>query len=181
MQIHKVRVHTCANQKIEGYIAERCRCRKFISVAKAEELKNTGFAANVIVSFKTIKVEEVCPICINDSNLKKSCKLCGKTGQLIKEKHVFEYGTDVYMTPFQKTPRTATVEEEHIEYAYIKNDKDAARRIELYNDLTQLSLAQLGAALIDGRTGEIVVEGNPEPKNDPKTATGRDYDYGRSI
>src|ERR1700684_1225904 len=130
--VKKIRVHTCANQKIEGYIAERCRCRKFISTAKAEELKSTGFAANVIVSFKTIKVEEVCPICINDSNLKKSCKLCGKTGQLIKEKHVFEYGEDVYMTPFQKTPRTATIESKHTIYAYVQEDRDAAKRIELY-------------------------------------------------
>jgi hypothetical protein len=180
MEIKKVRVHTCT-QRIDGYIEKKCKCRKFATLAKAEQLKDDGFAANVVISYKTIKIEDICPICSNDSNLKKSCNLCGKTGQVLKEKHSFEYGEDIYMTPFQRTPRTATIEEEHIEYAFIKGDRDAVRRIELYHQLDQLSLAKLGAELRDPKTGDILFEGTPEPANDPKTATGRDYDFGRPI
>jgi hypothetical protein len=180
MEIKKVRVHTC-NQKLDGYIQAKCRCRKFVTLAKAEQLKEDGFAANVITSYKTIEVEDKCPICDGLDNLKKSCKVCNSTGIVLKQKTHFEYGSDVYMTSVMKTPRTATIEEEHIEYAYIKIDKDAIRRIELYRHLDLLSLAGLGAELRDPKTGDILIEGTPEPENDPKTATGRLYDYGRSI
>ena len=180
MEIKKVRVHTCT-QRIDGYIEKKCKCRKFATLAKAEQLKDDGYAANVMVSYKTIKVEEPCPICNNEPNLTRSCGLCGKTGQVFKEKYLFEYGEDIYMTPFQRTPRTATVEEEHIEYAYIQGDRDAVRRIELYHQLDQLALAKIGAELTDSKTKEVLLDGSPEPANNPKLATGRDYDWGRSI
>lgn len=180
MEIKKVRVHTC-NQTFEGRITDRCRCRKFVTLEKAEQLKNDGVAANVITSYKTIEVEEQCPICDGAANLKKSCRLCGKTGRVLRKKGHFEYGEDIYMRSVLRTPRTATIESKHTIYAYVQEDRDAVKRIELYNDLSQLVLAQLGAALIDGRTGEIVVEGTPEPKDDAKKGQGRTYDYGRSI
>lgn len=180
MEIKKVRVHTC-NQRIEGYIVDRCSCRKFVTQEKAEQLKDDGVAANVITSYKTIDVEDNCPICDGADNFKKSCRVCGKTGKVLKKKNIFEYGEDIYMRPFLRTPRTATIEEEHVEYAYIKGDKDAGRRIELYHQLDQLSLVKLGAQLKDIKNGEILFEGTPEPEDNPKTATGRTYDYGRTI
>ena len=180
MEIKKVRVHTC-NQKLEGYIVDRCRCRKFVTLEKAEQLKDDGVAANVITSYKTVEVEEKCPICEGADNLKKSCRMCGKTGKVFRKKSIFEYGEDIYIRPFLKTPRTATIEEEHVDYAYILGDKDAIKRIDLYHQLDQQSLAKLGAELRDAKTEEILFEGTPEPADDPRTATGRKYDWGRTI
>jgi hypothetical protein len=184
MEIKKVRVHTC-NQKIEGYIADRCRCRRFVTREKAEEMMDDGYAAKVITSIRTVEIKEPCPICAGLENLKKSCNLCKKTGEALRKKCHAEYGEDIYMRPFLKTPRTATIEEEHIEYAYVKGDRDAIRRIDLYNGLNQAALAQLGAAIIrktpTGKVIEIIFEGIPEPEDDPKTNTGRKYDWGRSI
>jgi hypothetical protein len=177
--IKKVKVHTC-NQKIEGYVVDKCKCRRYVTNEKAEELIGDGFAAYVIKSLSTITVEEACPICAG-TDIKKSCRLCGKSGKVEREKVHLELGEDIYMRPFLKTPRTATIEEEHIEYAMVKGDKDALKRIELYNDLNQISLAKLGAELRNPKTGEIVVEGTPEPEDDPEEWRGRNFDWGKSI
>lgn len=177
--IKTVRVHTCL-QKYEGYIAEKCTCRKFVTQEKAEQLKTDGYAAHVITSYRTIDVEDTCPIC-DDTDLKKSCRVCNKTGKVPSKKTIFEYGEDIYMRPILRTPRTATIEKNHIEYAYVKLDKDAAKRIELYHQSDRLALAKLGAEIRDSETGEILIEGTPEPEDNPKTGTGRRYDYGRTI
>jgi hypothetical protein len=84
------------------------------------------------------------------------------------------------MRPFLRTPRTATIEANHLDYAYILQNKDAAKRIELYHESDQLSLVKLGAQLRDTK-GEILFEGTPEPEDDPKKGQGRKYDYGRTI
>ena len=180
MEIKKVRVHTC-NQKSEGFIEGKCRCRKFVSHEKASELIDNGTAASIIVSFKRIEVKRVCPICNGLDNFKRRCHLCSSTGLVSEPEILYTYGEDIYMRPFLETPRTATIEEEHIEYAYIKGDRDAIKRIDLYNGLNKVALAQLGAAIIDKRTGEVLFEGTPEPKDDPKKGEGRTHDYGRSI
>ena len=179
MEIKKIKVHTC-NQKIEGYVVDKCKCRRYVTNEKAEELIGDGFAAYVIKSLSTITIEEACPICAG-TDIKKSCRLCGKSGKVEREKVHIELGEDIYMRPFLKTPRTATIEEEHIEYAYVKGDKDAIKRIELYNQMCQASLARLDAELHDSRTKEIMVEGKPEPENNAKKWEGRDFDWGKSI
>lgn len=179
MEIKKVKVHTC-NQRIQGDLSDKCRCRRFVTQHTASRLVDEGIAAYVVKSYKTIKEELKCPVCENIEDLKKSCSLCGKTGTVFDKKTIFEYGEDIYMRPFLRTPRTATIEKNHVEYAFIKLDKNARRRIELYHQLDQLSMAKLGAELRDSN-GEILIEGTPEPKDDPKTATGRRYDYGRTI
>jgi len=180
MEIKKVRVHTC-NQKIEGYIAQRCRCRKYISEEKASELIDDGYAQNVITALKVIDIEEACPICGGLDTFKKRCHVCKNTGTASKKKLHIVCGEDIYMRPILKTPRTATIEEEHIEYAFVKGDRDAIKRIELYHGLNQAALAQLGAALIDIRTREIIFEGTPEPEDNRDKRTGRKYDWGRTI
>lgn len=180
MDIKKVRVHTC-NPKIEGYIVEKCRCRKFVSLQKASALIDDGAAQNVITSFRMIEVKGICPVCGGIENFKKRCQFCKNTGVVSKKKVHIDIGEDIYMRPFLKTPRTATIEEEHIEYAYIKNDHDAQRRIEQYHGMNQAALAELGAALIDTKTGEVLIEGTPEPDNSPKKWQGRDSDWGRPI
>jgi len=184
MDIKTVRVHTC-NQRSEGYIEKKCRCRKFVTHEVAAELMDDGYAKNIITLRKWIEIQIACPMCSGQEQFKRSCGMCGKTGVALVPKLYEEYGEDIYMRPFLKTPRTATVEEEHVEYAYVKGDKDAIKRIELYNELTLESLAGLGAAVIrkahTGKVLETVVEGHPEPEDDPKKGHGRTYDYGRSI
>lgn len=179
--ISKIRVHTCGNQRYEGYITEKCRCRKYVTQEKAEQLKNDGYAAHVITSIKTIDVEDICSMCEGNDRLKKSCKACGKTGIETKKRNLIEYGEDIYMRPILRTPRTATIEKNHLEYAYVKLDKDAARRIELYHESDQSALGDLGAEIRNPVTGEVVRKGTPEPKNDPAKGQGRDHDYGRAI
>jgi hypothetical protein len=180
METRDIRVHTC-NSRIEGYIEEKCSCRKFVTQEKAEQLEEDGSAAKIIISYRTIQVDVVCPICEGANRFMKSCHLCGKSGTILQDKVLFEYGEEIYMRPFLKTPRTATIEEEHIEYAYVKGDKDAIRRIELYHEMEQFNLGRQGAELHNASTNEVLFEGRPEPENDPKKGQGRDYDYGRSI
>lgn len=180
MEIKKVRLHTC-NQKIEGYIVDKCRCRKFVALEKAAELIDDGFANHVIISLKIIQVKEVCRICGGENKFKKRCGECFGSGEVLRSKIHTEIGEDIYRRPFLKTPRTATIEEEHIEYAYIKEDHDAQKRIELYHGLNQGSLAELGAALIDSKTRKVFLSGSPEPEDDAKKWRGRTYDWGRSI
>jgi len=178
-----VRVHTC-NQRSEGYIERKCRCRKFVSHEKATELMDDGYAKHIITLRKWIEVQIACPMCNGQDQFKRSCGMCGKSGVALVPKLYEEYGEDIYMRPFLKTPRTATIEEEHIEYAYVKGDKDALKRIELYNELTLEALINLGAALIrrtqPGKNSRTILSGRPEPEDDPKTGTGCRYDYGRS-
>jgi hypothetical protein len=180
MEIKKVRVHTC-NQKQEGYIERKCRCRKFVTPEEAVELIDDGIAAYVILAYRTIEIKEICPICVNTASLKRSCSFCNTIGEISKKKIHIDYGEDIYMRPVLKTPRTATIEEEHIEYAYIKRDRDAIKRIDLYHGLNQAALVELGASIINSITGEIVFQGTIEPEDNLKKGTGRKYDYGRSI
>lgn len=178
--IKKVRVHTCPETR-DGRFAGDCTCRKYVTVEKAEQLKENGLASHIISSHKQIEVEGECGICGADQQLKKSCRVCNKTGIAFNKKDHFEYSEDLYMRPILRTPRTATIEKNHIEYAYIKLDKDAAKRIELYHQSDKLALAKLGAEIRDSRTQNILIDGTPEPEDNPKTGTGRRFDYGRPI
>jgi glutaredoxin len=184
MEIKKIRVHTC-NQEIEGYIQKKCRCRKFVTLEKATELMNDGYANNIIESFKTVDIKTICSMCAGMDAYKKSCTFCGKTGETLKKFAQAVYGENIYMRPFLKTPRTATIEEEHVEYAYVKRDKDAIKRIELYQDLNRQALVELGAGIVrktvTGKVLEVVIEGHPEPEDDASKWQGRTYDQGRSI
>jgi len=186
MENTKVRLHTCDqvkedNLKPEGLLAEKCRCRKLVTLKKAAELIEDGVARNIIISYQVVEVEDVCSVCGGQDGFKKRCRVCNNTGKVLKDKPVIETGEDIYMRPFLKTPRTATVEAKHFEYAYVKNDRDARKRIDLYHVLDQLALAKLGASLADAKTGEVLFEGTPEPLDDAKKGQGRTYDYGRSI
>lgn len=180
MEIKKVRVHTC-NQKMEGHIVDKCRCRKFITVENAEQLIEDGYARNITVSIRWADVIILCPICAGEVKLRKRCHACKNTGEVSVSRPEIITGEDIYMRPFLKTPRTATIEEEHIEYAFIKGDRAALRRIEQYGNLNQRVLGELGAEVRDQRTGNIVIEGKKEPENDKSKGQGRKYDYGRTI
>lgn len=72
-----------------------------------------------------------------------------------------------------KTPRVATIEAEHIERAYVEENRDAQLRIEEY-----------GMLILDARTylgpGRIFAIG-VEPADNVATRSGRNYDFGRAI
>lgn len=186
MDKKKVRLHTCdqvkeRDLKPEGYIDGKCRCRKFVTVEKAEQLVDDGVALPIVLSWRTEDVDKPCPVCDSQEKFKKRCHLCNETGKVTETKVFLETGSDIYIRPILKTPRTATIEAKHLEYAYIKLDRDAQRRIELYHAADQMNFAKLGASLVDSKTGEILFEGVPEPPDDPKKGIGRTFDYGRTI
>lgn len=186
MERKKVRVHTCEQAKeqglkIEGYIDGKCRCRKFVTLEKAAQLVEDGVANPVVLSWRTEDVDRICPVCDGQDKFKKRCRVCNETGKVTEPKVFLETGEDIYIRPFLKTPRTATIEAKHIEYAYVKADKDAKKRIDIYHTSDQMNFAKLGASLVDAKTKEVLFEGTPEPKDDLKTGTGRKHDWGRTV
>jgi hypothetical protein len=188
-----VRVHTCKQidgegLRMEGLVTEKCRCRKFVSLAQAAEYILDGVALSVVLSVEPIEEKKICRICENDDRLKKSCDNCGKAGYVSETRLDVRRGEDIYMRPVKKTPRTATIEAKHIGYAFdtvSPGSEDgpnrAKKRIDNYHVLDRIMLVELGAELVDKATGEVLIEGTPEPPDDPKTATGRKYDWGRAI
>jgi hypothetical protein len=186
------RVHYCISQEriaqgAEDPPAKKCRCRKFISIAEATRLVKVGEASWIVVSRKH-GVEQInCRLCGGDPEVKR-CAHCRGSG---KETNFYEddvYGNDIVYTSRDpqdkkekkkrmwlapKTPRTATIESEHIELAYVQGKKDAQDRIEEYGRLIIEARAFVGPKKISA----IV----PEPPDDRDKATGPTYDYGRSL
>lgn len=186
MERRKVRVHTCEqvkerDLKIEGALDGTCSCRKYVTLQKAAQLVEDGVARPIVLRWWYDEIEKPCPVCDNQEKLKKRCRVCENTGKVNESKIFTETGDEIYMRPFLKTPRTATIEAKHMEYAYIKGDRDAQKRIDIYHTLDQISLAKLGASLRDTKTKEILFEGTPEPENDKTKGVGRKYDYGRPV
>lgn len=173
--------HSCFSQHLNEPRPKRCRCRKKLILADATRQVEKGIAQWVIVSQTTVKVKEVCQICLNDK-LKKGCQNCAETGEVDREYTHTVYGTDIVLVttgslddngmmvhkPVKalKTPRVATIEEEHITRAYVNEYKEEQERIEEYGLMT-----------LDAR---IEMKIGVEPPDDPKTGQGRNCDYGRS-
>jgi hypothetical protein len=101
----------------------------------------------LVVSSQPIELKEVCSMCLNDNLLKKSCVLCGKTGEvtavyysLIRSNDIVmvstgsgEPGHEVFRSVMSKqTPRVPTIELAHIFRAYINGYVEEQERIEEY-------------------------------------------------
>lgn len=173
--------HSCHSQHLNEPRPKRCRCRKKLTLADATKQVEKGVAQWVIVSQTQVKIKEVCHICANDK-LKKGCQNCHGTGEVDREYTHTVHGTDIVMVtagcrdengmmvhkPVKalKTPRVATIEEEHITRAYVQGYPEEQDRIEEYGLMTL-------EARIEMKIGV-------EPPDDPKTGTGRNCDYGRS-
>lgn len=188
MENTQVRLHTCDQVngdglRIEGLVDEKCRCRKFVSLVEAAQLILDGAALSIIVSAEPIEEKKRCHICEGLDTLIKTCDNCKRTGFVTETRLDIRRGEDIYMRPVKRTPRTATIEAKHIGYAYNdeKQGGPASDRIEEYNYLDTKMLVELGAELRDQRTGEVIIEGTPEPENNPKIGQGRRWDYGRAI
>jgi hypothetical protein len=146
-----------------------------------------GEARWIVLGRTQGEIDAVCPLCLADSEV-KNCANCRGSGKVRATDIVEEYGEDIVLVSraavdkkerkyrpalAMKTPRVATIEEEHIELAYVYGVKEAQERIEEYGRLI------LDARMYIGKDRIPVIK--VEPPDDPKTGTGRRYDYGRTI
>lgn len=167
--------------------APKCRCRKYISIEAARKMVENEEASWVIVERVQKDIEMPCSLCHGDPEV-KNCANCRSKGKETKMVLIPRYGNDIVLVSrrpadkkekkrssslAKKTPRVATIEEEHIELAYVEGVKEAAERIEEYGRLI------LDARMFVGpkRIPAIGVE----PENNQKRGEGRRYDYGRTI
>lgn len=202
-------------QGLEEPPAKKCTCRKFIPYRKADELVKNGVAAWAVVKRERGTQEVTCPLCSGNPEV-KNCAQCGGSGKIIKAVVWDTYNYDIVFVseasvdPKEKkyrpalalkTPRVATIEEEHIFRAYVEDLREAAERIEEYGYLIQWNLQERGAEMRDRETGEQFFPGIPEPENTVVsyppgsitfkdgstnkswhwTVEGRNRDWGRAI
>lgn len=149
----KSRTHWCYSQELGEPKPKRCSCRKYIDLAEATILVNSGMAQWVIVDWiKVAEKTEICTICLNDGILKKSCKNCTNGLIYTPVYHPKYHPKDIVVTSVAsiderngktvyrsaralKTPRVATIERSHCERAYVSGDQDEIDRIEAYGEL----------------------------------------------
>lgn len=194
--MNAVKVHTCIGQERVAIgefdpPAPACNCRRMIFFKEADEIVKSGQARWVVVKRVYGETETICGMCLGDTSI-KNCAQCNGKGKIVTNVVWDTYNNDITLVNLKsindkryrsrlapKTPRVATIESEHIEYAIIEGRTAAADRIRLYGDMCAEELGKLGAQLRRG--DKIVKPGNPEPENDRKKGTGRDYDWGRLI
>lgn len=186
------RVHHCISQEmvaqgLEEPPAKKCKCRKFIPYKKADGLVKAGSARWIVTARERGTREEACPLCNGEKEV-KNCAACNGLGKQTTAAVWDTYNYDIVLVSqasadlkekkyrpalAMKTPRVATIESEHIERAFVEGNKDAQDRIEEY-----------GMLILDARTyigKDRIFAIGVEPLDDPKTGTGRNYDFGRTI
>lgn len=156
------RVHHCVGQEdiAIGFAnppAKRCRCREFISNVEAQDLVNRNAASWIIIERVRGIREETCGLCHGDKDV-KNCAMCRGKGAVLNvvEEDIKSY--DIVLISSKpkdakekkyryalalKTPRVATIEEEHIIRAYVDGNKEAQMRIEEYRNLERARLDDL--------------------------------------
>jgi hypothetical protein len=149
-----VKIHHCVGQElvIQGLAeppAKKCKCRERISLARATVLVDRGEAAWVVES----RIYELgfimCDLCRGDKTF-KNCPNCQNTGKVERVLPWPKFNNEVVrisrrpIDPNErkqssglaiKTPRVATIEEEHIYRTYVEGKRSAQLRIEEYGDL----------------------------------------------
>lgn len=113
----------------------------------ARRLIDLGAAQWVIIRKDLIEIKRICPLCVNDNLLKKSCPNCNKTGEVTFTELLPIPGNDIVMVTSgsgelgeevfrsvmsKQTPRVATIEEAHIQRAYVNGYQEEIDRIEAY-------------------------------------------------
>lgn len=174
-------VHSCEPGR-------KCRCREFKTADEAAILVQSGTADYEEVGRQITTVEEVCSQCLGNESLKKSCAVCNHKGTVAKTHTSPILGKNIRLRVDKRikegkehaSPRSQTIERPHIERALDGNKIDQ-ERINIYGRLDKISLAVLGAELLTADRKKVLRKGKPEPENNPKTMTGRRYDYGRPI
>jgi hypothetical protein len=144
--------------------------------------------ASWIITKRTLEpVDELCALCHGDPEI-KNCANCGGRGKVVGTATVEDYDNDIVLVSrppadkkekkrsrplAMKTPRVATIEEEHIQLAYVDGVKEAAERIEEYGRMI------LEARMFVG-PNKIPIIGT-EPTDNLNKHEGRTYDFGRPI
>jgi hypothetical protein len=181
------RVHHCialiriAEGTQEPPALTKCRCRKVVPLSKATKMVKEGEASWVIKEREYTTALDICSLCGGSEDV-YHCALCAGTGTMLVESVIVMEGNDIVLVSrppadktekkrssalAAKTPRTATIEEEHIQLAYVEGNKAAQERIEEYGDLNRAFLS-------------ILIVGF-EPEDNERTHTGRKFDFGRPI
>jgi hypothetical protein len=210
------KVHTCVFQEQVAMgkkepIVKKCRCKQVINYEEANDRVKRGEALWVVTKRERGAEERICTHCHGVDP--RACDRCKGTGKINVAVVWDDYNGDIAMINHRtksnriSTPKTPTIESEHIlrfvvfEGEADKTAKEAKERIEEYGRMIQWSLQELGAELRAAKTGEILIEGRPEPANFRKTykpgeltfrdgskntqpwtvTEGRDYDYGRTT
>jgi hypothetical protein len=190
MEIRKVLVHSCFDKKSDIPLTPKdCRCRRWKSADEAAKLVRDGTYRYIVVSGKSVQIEETCPICSDDKNSKKNCIGCNRTGKVLVTADYPVLGEDIILasesgkenTKTVKIKKAPTLEKAHIQRAYISGVAHEQMRIEEYGESGFMLLGSLGAEVRNRKTGKIIVKGHPEPEDNEATATGRRFDYGRSL
>lgn len=177
---HGIKRYLCANCK--------CNCRKQIPLREATLRVKNGEAKWVVTKRTRLPGVELCRLCHGDPEMKK-CANCGGCGTQIGTDLYEEYANDISLVSrasvdktekkyrpalAMKTPRVATVEEEHIERAYVDGMPESIERIEEYGRLI------LEARMFVGPKRNNIPGIVPEPEDDRDKGTGRKYDWGRA-
>lgn len=188
--MRKIKVHTCIKQEkvvyglLEPGQAGKCFCRQRVTLKKATKMVQDGEADWTVKSRTRGERMDTCDLCNGVGD--KSCAKCHGALKTL-EPYVEDIpADDIIMvsraaiadnkrsSAFKgKTPRVATIEANHINLAYVQENRDAAARIEEY-----------GMLILDARTyvgPQRIPAIGVEPADDARTHTGRDYDYGRAI
>jgi hypothetical protein len=173
--------------------APKCRCKKMVEYAYANELIKTNQAKWVVVKRTPVEVIEDCSFCEAMTDVeKKNCALCAGSGKVNGLREIETYNNDIVLMSQMsvdvknkkyrrntraKTPRVATIEKKHIIRAFVDDLKYAVERIKEYEVMIQESLAWfgplnrclMGARLRTEKTGEVLTPGLSEPKDEVKS------------
>ena len=179
--VDKVLAHTCFQldagaEPDKPLSPKKCRCREFISKEQAATEVALGVAQYVNIVDKVVEIEDACPTCGAIDPYRKNCTQCSGSGRTIVKRPIIVRGEDIIRTvsldgkrntKTTQVKKSPTIEKAHIERSYVSGNKDEQQRIEYYGQ----SQREFIESLISGY----------EPEDNPKTHTGRRYDYGRSV
>jgi hypothetical protein len=198
------KVHHCPHQEmvaqgIDEPPARRCRCREYKPYVVADKMVKNGEARWVVVKRERGTQEVTCELCGGDKEV-KNCASCAGKGVVTVGVVWDSYGPDIVLVSraaidkkekkyrpalAMKTPRVATVEEEHIERAYAGSlTKDAPRKWTGKGEEARARIEEYGRMIEDARNfvgpNKIPII-KMEPKDNAKKVEGRSFDYGRTI
>jgi len=211
-----IRIHHCVGQinvaeERSEPPAPKCKCRKFITLDQATQMVKNREASWVVTKRTRGYAEVTCTMCGGDKAV-TTCAKCGGKGYTIDNVVWNEYNNDVVLVSAmpedskerkrssvlkKMTPRVATIEQGHIERAYVYGNKDAEARIDEYGMLIlkeQLRLLavdvtreQFEEAWKEYEAGKCISKGGlpvparMEPDDKAELGQGRRFDYGRTI
>lgn len=132
MPVQKSKVHHCVGQIeiIKNNTqppAPKCRCRKLVTITEATKMVKNGDASWVVLKRTRTTREEICKFCKALDPDYKLCDKCQRTGKEVVPFDEEEYSNDVVLATkdklkvVAKTPRSPTIEEEHILRAYVSD------------------------------------------------------------